>query len=79
MNVVFELGGDLVRKEVAHNLMRLIAEGVATRSSHDARSHDSIYLALVVYGVNLQWHLHYLYNDGARYLGCRYRGRGDRQ
>lgn len=34
MNVVFEVGGDLVRKEVAHNLMRLIAEGVATRS-HD--------------------------------------------
>ena len=69
MNVVFELGGDLVRKEVAHNLMRLIAEGVA------ARSHGSIcYLALVVYGVSLQWHLHYLYNDGARYLGCRYRG-----
>ena len=34
MNIVFELGGDLVRKEVAHNLMRLIAEGVAT-GSHD--------------------------------------------
>ena len=32
MNIVFELGGDLVRKEVAHNLMRLIAEGVATGS-----------------------------------------------
>ena len=74
MNVVFELGGDLVRKEVAHNLMRLIAEGVATRS------HDPIcYLVLVVYGVSVQWHLHYLYNDGACYLGCRYRGRGDRQ
>ncbi|XP_065884904.1 uncharacterized protein [Dysidea avara] len=27
MNIVFEVGGDLVRKEVAHNLMRLIAEG----------------------------------------------------
>ena len=30
MNVVFEVGGDLVRKEVAHNLMRLIAEGVTS-------------------------------------------------
>ncbi|XP_003382933.2 PREDICTED: AP-4 complex subunit epsilon-like [Amphimedon queenslandica] len=27
MNSVFELGGSLVRREVAHNLMRLIAEG----------------------------------------------------
>lgn len=27
MNAVFELGGDMVRQEVAHNLMRLIAEG----------------------------------------------------
>ena len=27
MNAVFELGGDLVRPDVAHNLMRLIAEG----------------------------------------------------
>ena len=27
MNAVFEQGGDLVRREVAHNLMRLIAEG----------------------------------------------------
>ncbi|KAL5469365.1 hypothetical protein EMCRGX_G030615 [Ephydatia muelleri] len=27
MNSVFELGGGLVRKEVAHNLMRLLAEG----------------------------------------------------
>ena len=34
MNVVFEVGGDLVRKEVAHNLMRLIAEGEVT-VSHD--------------------------------------------
>ena len=32
MNVMFEVGGDLVRKEVAHNLMRLIAEGVVIRS-----------------------------------------------
>ena len=28
MNSVFELGGSLVRREVAHNLMRLIAEGI---------------------------------------------------
>lgn len=28
MNAVFELGGNLVRKEVAHNLLRLIAEGL---------------------------------------------------
>ena len=27
MNSVFEIGGSLVRKEVAHNLMRLLAEG----------------------------------------------------
>lgn len=27
MNEVLELGGDLVREDVAHNLMRLIAEG----------------------------------------------------
>ena len=27
MNAVFELGGELVRPDVAHNLMRLIAEG----------------------------------------------------
>ena len=27
MNEVFEVGGGLVRKDVAHNLMRLIAEG----------------------------------------------------
>ncbi|CAI8050732.1 AP-4 complex subunit epsilon-1 [Geodia barretti] len=27
MNAIFELGGNLVRREVAHNLMRLIAEG----------------------------------------------------
>ena len=27
MNVVFELGGELVRPDIAHNLMRLIAEG----------------------------------------------------
>ena len=27
MNEVFEVGGALVRKDVAHNLMRLIAEG----------------------------------------------------
>ena len=27
MNTVFELGGELVRTDVAHNLMRLIAEG----------------------------------------------------
>ena len=27
MNAVFELGGELVRTDVAHNLMRLIAEG----------------------------------------------------
>ena len=27
MNGVFELGGELVRPDVAHNLMRLIAEG----------------------------------------------------
>lgn len=26
MNSVFEVGGDLVRPEIAHNLMRLIAE-----------------------------------------------------
>ena len=31
MNEVFELGGSLVRKDVVHNLMRLIAEG----ESHD--------------------------------------------
>ena len=30
MNSVFELGGDLVRREVAHNLMRIIAEGKCT-------------------------------------------------
>ena len=28
MNEVFELGGNLVRPEVAHNLMRLIGEGM---------------------------------------------------
>ena len=28
MNSVFELGGDFVRREVAHNLMRIIAEGI---------------------------------------------------
>lgn len=28
MNEVFELGGSLVREPVAHNLMRLLAEGV---------------------------------------------------
>jgi AP-4 complex subunit epsilon-1 len=27
MNAVFELGGELVRPDIAHNLMRLIAEG----------------------------------------------------
>eukprot|EP00003_Mantamonas_plastica_P010897 TRINITY_DN2043_c0_g1_i4.p1 TRINITY_DN2043_c0_g1~~TRINITY_DN2043_c0_g1_i4.p1 ORF type:complete len:1067 (-),score=443.58 TRINITY_DN2043_c0_g1_i4:615-3815(-) len=27
MNTIFELGGDLVRPEVAHNLLRLLAEG----------------------------------------------------
>ena len=27
MNAVFELGGELVRSDVSHNLMRLIAEG----------------------------------------------------
>ena len=27
MNSIFEIGGNLVRREVAHNLMRLIAEG----------------------------------------------------
>ena len=27
MNTVFELGGELVRWDIAHNLMRLIAEG----------------------------------------------------
>ena len=42
MNVVFEIGGDLVRKEVAHNLMRIIAEGVVT-VSHD-------YLHAIPYG-----------------------------
>ena len=29
MNAVFEQGGSLVRREVAHNLMRLIAEGMS--------------------------------------------------
>ena len=32
MNAVFELGGDLVRPDVAHNLMRLIAEGSGVRA-----------------------------------------------
>ena len=27
MNSIFEIGGNLVRREVSHNLMRLIAEG----------------------------------------------------
>ena len=44
MNIVFEVGGDLVRKEVAHNLMRLIAEGVATVSHDTCTLYMSPYL-----------------------------------
>ena len=29
MNEVFELGGNLVRPQVAHNLMQLIGEGIS--------------------------------------------------
>jgi len=43
MNIVFEVGGDLVRKEVAHNLMRLIAEGVTT-ISHNTCTHFTGYV-----------------------------------
>ena len=28
MNEVFELGGSLVQDDIAHNIMRLIAEGI---------------------------------------------------
>lgn len=36
MNSVFELGGELVRSDVAHNLMRLIAEGSGEDDDDDA-------------------------------------------
>lgn len=36
MNAVFELGGELVRSDVAHNLMRLIAEGSGDDDDDDA-------------------------------------------
>jgi len=36
MNAVFELGGELVRTDVAHNLMRLIAEGSGDDDDADA-------------------------------------------
>ena len=52
MNVVFEVGGDLVRKEVAHNLMRLIAEGEIT-VSHDLSAYT------VILGVLILWILSY--------------------
>ena len=38
MNSVFELGGELVRPDVAHNLMRLIAEG----SGEDEESDEAL-------------------------------------
>lgn len=37
MNEVLELGGELVREDVAHNLMRLIAEGMDTPPSPPPR------------------------------------------
>ena len=38
MNTIFELGGDLVAPSSAHNLMRLIAEGVGDEvSDHQFR------------------------------------------
>eukprot|EP00898_Chlorokybus_atmophyticus_P003775 jgi/Chlat1/4399/Chrsp29S04536 len=39
MNTLFELGGDLVKPEVAHNLMRLIAEG---SGDNDAESDSEL-------------------------------------
>lgn len=37
MTEVFELGGDLVRPEVANNVMRLIAEGAGEDDDADAK------------------------------------------
>lgn len=49
MNAVFELGGDLVRREVAHNLMRLIAEGTEDEETdHELRKNAvSLYVELL--------------------------------
>ena len=49
MNSVFELGGDLVRREVAHNLMRIIAEG---RCHYDVLIH---YDTLIHYDILIHY------------------------
>ena len=51
MNSVFELGGDLVRQDVAQNLMRLIAEGrVSLLSSGE------MHLSIHIGGMRLMMH-----------------------
>lgn len=42
MNAVFELGGGLVRREVAHNLMRLIAEGTEDEATDQELRLDAV-------------------------------------
>lgn len=62
MNKIFEHAGDLVNEKVAHNLMRLIAEGFGEddeiaysqlRSSAVRICHISVYMHVPVYVLNL--------------------------
>jgi AP-4 complex subunit epsilon-1 len=42
MNSVFELGGDFVRREVAHNMMRIIAEGTEDDSADEELRRNAV-------------------------------------
>ena len=50
MNQVFAIGGDLVKPEVAHNLLRLIAEGTVS-CSLSLSLFISVSLSLLVFGL----------------------------
>ena len=61
MNSVFELGGELLRADIAHNLMRLIAEG--------SGEHEDVDVELRRYAAT-----HGTWRPGARWRALRRHG-----